>query len=229
MEGAVSRIFVVEDDDDIREMVLYALSSAGFSAGGFADGESFFRGLEKAVPALILLDVMLPGEDGVAILKKLRNSARTRKIPVIMLTAKSSELDRIRGLDGGADDYIPKPFSVLEVLARVRAVLRRCGGEADGPSEIRIGEIALNAEKRAVMAAGGEIALTYKEFELLHFLMANEGVALSRDRLLERIWGFDYGGESRTVDMHIKTLRQKLGSAGEIIRTVRNVGYKIGD
>jgi len=220
------KICIVEDDDNIRDMVLYALSAAGFEAEGFAGGEAFWNEVERAAPSLLLLDIMLPGEDGAAILKRLKQSAKYKALPVIMLTAKSAEYDRIKGLDLGADDYITKPFSVLEVIARVRAVLRRCGGD-EGGTVLTAGKISLHTDKRSVLANSKETELTYKEFELLHYLMVNEGIVLSRDRLLEAVWGFDYTGESRTVDMHIRTLRQKLGDCADSIKTVRNVGYKI--
>ena len=222
----MQKVFIVEDDDNIREMVLYALSSAEFDAEGFADGESFWRALEHTVPALLLLDIMLPGEDGITILKRLKESRKHKMLPVIMLTAKGAEYDRIRGLDLGADDYITKPFSVLEVISRMRAVLRRCGSTESDPA-LEIGKLVLHTDKRSVFVDGSETALTYKEFELLHYLMLNEGIALTRDKLLEEVWGFDYNGESRTVDMHIRSLRKKLRTCGDIIKTVRNVGYKI--
>ena len=225
----MQKIFIVEDDDNIRDMVLYALSSADFAAEGFADGKSFWRSLEQTSPALLLLDIMLPGEDGITILKQLRQSPRYKSLPVIMLTAKGAEYDRIKGLDLGADDYITKPFSVLEVISRVRAVLRRCANienPANNPT-LASGEISLNVNKRSVLAGGKETELTYKEFELLHYLMVNEGIVLTRNKLLEEVWGFDYNGESRTVDMHIRSLRQKLGDSSDVIKTVRNVGYKI--
>ena len=221
-------VFVVEDDDSIRDMVLYALSSAGYEAEGFADSKAFYAGLRRGTPSLVILDIMLPGEDGISILKKLRDSGKKKPVPVVMLTAKSSELDRIKGLDLGADDYITKPFSVMEVISRVKAVLRRSGDNPEKPDEIRIGNIVLHNDRRVVFAGGREISLTYKEFELLYYMMMNEGIVLSRDRLLDQVWGFDYGGESRTVDMHVKSLRQKLGEGGDMIKTVRNVGYKIG-
>jgi len=224
----MQRVFIVEDDDSIRDMVLYALSSAGFEADGFADSEAFYTGLRNGPPSLVLLDIMLPGEDGISILKRLRDSGKQKPLPVIMLTAKGSELDRIKGLDLGADDYITKPFSVMEVISRVKAVLRRSDGGPEKPDEIKVGNIALHNGKRAVFVGNQEISLTYKEFELLYYMMINGGIVLSRDRLLDQIWGFDYNGESRTVDMHIKSLRQKLGESGGLIKTVRNVGYKIG-
>ena len=224
---SLQKIWIVEDDDNIREMLLYALSSTEFEAEGFADGESFWRVVEgKGAPSLLLLDIMLPGEDGIAILKRLRQSPKYRALPVIMLTAKGTEYDRIKGLDLGADDYITKPFSVLEVLSRVRAVLRRCG-QAESSATLEAGKIVLHSDKRSVFVDGSEASLTYKEFELLQYLMVNKGIVLTRDKLLLEVWGFDYNGESRTVDMHIRLLRQKLGTCGERIKTVRNVGYKI--
>lgn len=223
------RVFVVEDDDDIREMLLYALNSAGFAAEGFERSDLLFPALEKSPPALLLLDIMLPGTDGLSLLKSLRQSEAYRNLAVIMLTAKGSEIDRIRGLDLGADDYITKPFSVMEVISRIKAVLRRTGAEEQAQEALVCGAIHLNPAKRQVRAAHQEISLTFKEFELLQYLMLNEGIVLSRDRILEQVWGFDFSGESRTVDMHIKFLRQKLGESGSVIKTVRNVGYKIGD
>jgi len=224
----MQKIFIVEDDDSIRDMILYALPSAGFEAEGFADGEAFYAGLRNGLPSLVLLDIMLPGEDGISILKKLRSSGKQKPVPVIMLTAKGSELDRIKGLDLGADDYITKPFSVMEVISRVKAVLRRSEGVPEKPDEIRIGDVTLYNGRRVVFVGAEEVRLTYKEFELLYYLMINEGIVLSRNKLLEQVWGFDYDGESRTVDMHVKSLRQKLGESGNLIKTVRNVGYKIG-
>ncbi len=224
----MQKILIVEDEDSIREMLIYALSVAGFDAEGFADGEAFWAVMHKATPAMILLDIMLPGEDGLSILKKLRQSDRNAKTPIIMLTAKGAEYDRIKGLDLGADDYITKPFSVMEVISRIKAVLRRCTEEPQKTSTLQLQEIVLDTDKRTVCVGTKELSLTYKEFELLHYLMINTGIVLSRDKLLEQIWGFDYDGETRTVDMHIKALRQKLGDSGTMIKTVRNVGYKIG-
>ena len=222
-------IYVLEDDDNIRDMVLYALASAEFAAEGFAGGEAFWEAMAMGAPSLLLLDIMLPGEDGIAILKRLKQSQKYKNLPVILLTAKGTEYDRIKGLDLGADDYITKPFSVLEVMSRVRAVLRRCVGTEQAGSVLTMEDITLNTDKRSVFGGGSEIVLTFKEFELLHYLMLNEGIVLTRDKLLEQVWGFAYNGESRTVDMHIRTLRQKLGSCGSIIKTVRNVGYKAED
>jgi Response regulators consisting of a CheY-like receiver domain and a winged-helix DNA-binding domain len=223
----LQRIFIVEDDDSIRDMLLYALSSTEFEAFGFNDGEKFWEEVCQTTPTLILLDIMLPGEDGIAILKKLKRSSKYKGIPVIMLTAKGSEYDRISGLDMGADDYIAKPFSVLEVISRIRAVLRRCAPDRPEDVTISAGKIILYLDKRSVSSDGAFVTLTYKEFELLHYLMINDGIVMTRDKLLTQVWGFDYNGESRTVDMHIRSLRQKLGDSGEIIKTVRNVGYKI--
>ena len=222
----MQKVCIVEDDDNIRDMVLYALVSAGFDAKAFSDGESFWQVLEHTAPSLLLLDIMLPGADGLAILKRLKQSAKHKTLPVILLSAKGAEYDRIKGLDLGADDYITKPFSILEVISRVRAVLRRCG-QAESTTTLAIGKLVLHTDKRSLFADGEETGLTYKEFELLHYLMLNEGIVLSRDKLLEEVWGFDYNGESRTVDMHIRSLRQKLGGCGDVIKTVRNVGYKI--
>ena len=223
----MQKIFIVEDDDSIRDMLLYALSSTEFAASGFNDGERFWAAIEQAKPTLVLLDIMLPGEDGITILKKLKKSPKHKDIPVIMLTAKGSEYDRISGLDMGADDYIAKPFSVLEVISRIRAVLRRCSPNEHENVSIGVGKIILDLDKRSVLSDGTAVTLTYKEFELLHYLMINDGIVMTRDKLLTQVWGFDYNGESRTVDMHIRSLRQKLGDSSEIIKTVRNVGYKI--
>ena len=221
-------IYVVEDDDSIREMVMYALGTAGFETEGFADGNAVFPALSKSLPALMLLDIMLPGSDGISLLKALKQTQGFKHLPVIMLTAKGSELDRIKGLDLGADDYITKPFSVMEVISRVKAVLRRCADEAGTADELRVGSICLNQARRTVHAEAKDVTLTFKEFELLAYMMLNQGIVLSRDKLLVELWGFDYAGESRTVDMHIRALRQKLGAAGDAIVTVRGVGYKIG-
>lgn len=223
----MQKILIVEDDDNIRGMLEYALKTTGFEPLGFADGTQLFAELKKDIPALILLDIMLPGVDGITLLQKLKASAAANKIPVIIVTAKGAEYDRIKGLDLGADDYITKPFSVMEVISRIRAVLRRCGEQDENKSVLKIGNITLDSDKRIVCSNDNEVTLTYKEFELLQYLMLNEGIVLTRDRLLEQVWGFDYNGGSRTVDMHIKSLRQKLGDNGVIV-TVRNVGYKIG-
>ena len=221
-------VYVVEDDDSIREMLLYALKAAGFEVLGLDSGSDVFPAMENAVPNLLLLDIMLPGIDGISILKRICTAEVYKDIPVIMLTAKGSELDRIKGFDYGADDYVVKPFSVMEVISRIKAVLKRCSGGATQKTELVIGDLRLESDRHMVYAEGKEINLTFKEFELLRCLMENVGIVLSRDKLLQHVWGFDYNGESRTVDMHIKTLRRKLGAAGDLIVTVRNVGYKIG-
>ena len=223
----MQKIWIIEDDDNIRDMIIYALTSAGFQAEGFVCGEEFWKALDPDAPALLLLDIMLPGEDGIAILKSLKESSKHKSIPVVMLTAKGTEYDRITGLDLGADDYITKPFSVLEVISRVRAVLRRCEGAEAVDTVLTIGSISLYPNKRNVVAGDTEVALTYKEFELLYYLMLNEGLVLTRNKLLEQVWDFEFTGESRTVDMHIRSLRQKLGAHSDVIKTVRNVGYKI--
>ena len=219
------KIAIVEDDDSIRELVCYALNAAGFDVQDFAEPGTFWRAIEKNTPDLILLDIMLPGEDGLSILKKLKSADKTARLPVIMLTAKSAELDRVKGLDLGADDYISKPFSVLELISRIKALLRRCD-EGVGRS-LSVGSITLSMAQRQVTVNDQRVMLTFTEFELLHSLMLNAGFVLSRDRLMEQIWGPDADLESRTVDMHIKALRQKLGLAGEHIKTVRSVGYKM--
>ena len=223
----MSSIFIVEDDESIREIVIYALRSAGFGALGFETGEELFVALETKLPSLILLDIMLPKEDGLSVLKKLRKTPNFKKIPVIMLTAKNSEFDKVKGLDTGADDYISKPFGVMELIARVNAVLRRSGEEPD--KRLEVFDLSVDHARREVRAANELVKLTYKEYELLYFLMTNAEIVLSRDRILESVWGYDFEGESRTVDMHVKTLRQKLGVSGKYIKTVRNVGYKLSE
>lgn len=231
-EIKVQKICVVEDDDNIRELLLYALTQSGFAADGYADGTLFYKTLNAGAfdaepPALVLLDIMLPGEDGISLLRRMRASKKTENIPVVILTAKGAEHDRIKGLDLGADDYVTKPFSVIEVIARIRAVLRRYVPQMDAPSTFTVDGIVLFPDKRVVLVNGSEVTVTYKEFELLYYLMCKKDIVLTREVLLNRIWGGDYLGESRTVDMHIKSLRQKLGEAGGVIKTVRNVGYKI--
>ena len=221
----MSKIFVVEDDENIREIVVYALNSAGFDTYGFETGEEFLKALDTGLPSLVLLDIMLPEDDGLTILKRLRGMPKTKQLPVIMLTAKNSEYDKVKGLDLGADDYISKPFGVMELIARVNAVLRRTGAEQGG--ELEISGLSLDHARREVFFEGEPVRLTFKEYELLYFLMLNAGLVLSRDKIMESVWGYDFQGESRTVDMHIKTLRQKLGAAGKLIKTVRSVGYKL--
>ncbi|MBQ8122313.1 MAG: response regulator transcription factor [Ruminococcus sp.] len=221
-------IYLLEDDSGIRSFVTYALNSSGFEAAGFETPSAFYEAMSSTLPDLLLLDIMLPEEDGLSVLRKLRADPATAQLPVIMLTAKSSEFDKVTGLDSGADDYIAKPFGTMELISRIRALLRRSSGSRDSTS-ISVGGLTLFPEKHTVSADGSPVALTLKEFELLLFLMRNAGTVFSRDVLLQKIWGYDFSGESRTVDVHIRTLRSKLGSCGELIRTVRGVGYKIGE
>lgn len=222
-------IYCVEDDEGIAELIACALKSGGYSAVTFGSGAEFFAKLEKEklLPALILLDVMLPQEDGFSILRKIRASARLKNTPVIMLTAKTSELDKVTGLEAGADDYITKPFGIMELLSRVKAVLRRVPEMEE--SLLSYNGLSLEREKREVSFNGAIVDITFKEFELLSLFLLNKGLVLSRDKITEKVWGYDFEGESRTVDMHVKTLRQKLETVGCIgyIKTVRGVGYKI--
>ena len=219
-------IWCVDDDNTIRDIEVYALTQTGFEAKGFADGVSMLEALKTEKPELIVLDIMLPGKDGVEVLKEIRSNPETRKIPVIMATAKGTEMDKIQGLDTGADDYLVKPFGVMEMVSRIKAVLRRC--EPDEKEEIlSIGEITLSDKEHLVTVNGEKVVLTFKEFEILKLFMSNPGIVFSRDKLLSEVWGINYLGESRTVDMHIKTLRQKLGDAGALIETVIGVGYKM--
>ena len=218
-------IFCVEDDAGIRDLMIYTLNASGFRAVGFENAREFYAALADDTPELIMLDIMLPGEDGLTILRRLRDSAETRKIPIIIVSAKSGEADAVRGLDSGADDYITKPFGVSELISRVKAVLRRTDGTA--PNNYSVGGISLDDGRRLVCAEGRQCALTYTEYELLKALVSNCGMVLSREKLMVLVWGTDFAGESRTVDVHVKTLRQKLGSCGDLIKTVRNVGYKI--
>ena len=219
-------IFCVEDDDSIRELMVYALTSSGFQAAGFADGPSFWQAMEKRRPELILLDIMLPGEDGISILRRLRAAAETESLPVIMATAKGAEYDKVRGLDSGADDYLVKPFGMLEMVSRVKAVLRRSLPREQAPL-LRCGEIAVDRARHLVTVQNAAVSLTLKEFELLCLFMENPGLVFTRDQLLRSVWGAEFVGESRTVDVHIGTLRTKLGQAGKYIATVRGVGYKL--
>ena len=221
-------IWCVEDDASIRDIELYALSSAGFAARGFEDGSSFYAAItgEKEKPQLIVLDVMLPGIDGIELLKRIRANAALKQIPIVMATAKGSEYDRIQGLDLGADYYLTKPFGVMELISCVKAVLRRCGAE-DEKSTLNACGISMNTLEHTVSANGERVTLTYKEYELLKLFLSHMGTAFTREQLMELIWGTDYMGETRTIDMHIRTLRQKLGKCGESIKTVRNVGYRM--
>ncbi len=221
-------IYVVEDDTDIRELETYALKNSGYDVQSFAESKSFFKACVAETPHLVILDVMLPDFDGLSVLEKLRKDAVTKSVPVILVTAKGSEMDKVKGLDMGADDYITKPFSVLELISRVRAILRRCTFE-DRQYVITLGGIVLDDSKHIVTSDGEVCALTFKEYELLKYLLKNKGMALTRENIIMNVWGYDFEGESRTVDMHITTLRQKLGNCGNLIRTVRNVGYKAGE
>lgn len=222
-------IYIVEDNSEIREMEAYALKSCGFEVKAFDCGKSLDEAIKTHIPDLFVLDIMLPGEDGLSILKRLRTQESTSNVPVIMLTAKSSELDKVKGLDLGADDYIAKPFGVLEFVSRVKALLRRSGMvnvEAAEPKIISLGDVSLDEAKHVVTAGSENVELTYKEYELLKLLVSHPGLVYSRQQVLEKIWGIDFKMDTRTVDMHVKTLRQKLGERGAIIQTVRNVGYK---
>ncbi len=220
-------IYLVEDDTNIRELVLYTLHTQGMEAEGFSRPSLFWEAMNKSKPDLILLDIMLPEEDGLSILKKIRSGAMSRTIPVIMLTAKGSEYDTVLGLDSGADDYIAKPFRMMELLSRIKALLRR-STEMNQVQEYRLGEILVVPSKHLVQVSGEDVVLTLKEFELLCLLMESKGQVLTRAQLLDRIWGYEFDGESRTVDVHVRTLRQKLKDAGKYIETVRGIGYKIG-
>lgn len=222
----MTKIFCVEDDKSIRDLIVYALSNEGFEVKGFEDFKSMKKGLEGDTPDLFLLDIMLPGEDGLFILDWLRHNSY-KDLPVVMLTAKDHEIDKVKGLDLGADDYITKPFSILELCARVRAILRRVS--QDDSTIIEANGIRIDKISRRVYVDDKEIELTYKEFELLAYLVQNKGIVLSRDKIMAEIWGFDFEGESRTVDVHIAFLRQKLGKKGQYIKTIRNVGYKMED
>lgn len=217
-------IYIIEDDEDIRELVLYALESNGFEAKGFESGEAL---LESPIPDLILLDIMLPGEDGYTILKKLKKNYRTSDIPIIMLTAKTSELDKVKSLDTGADDYIEKPFGIMELISRIKAVLRRSNKNRN--RKISFKDITVDYDKYLVTVNNKKIKLTHKEFELLYYLINNQGLVLSREKIMNEVWGFEFEGETRTIDVHIRTLRLKLGDAGKYIHTIRNVGYKLGE
>ena len=217
-------IYLLEDDDSIRDLVIYTLNSQGMEARGFGLPSEFWQAVAETIPSLVLLDVMLPEEDGLSVLKKLRNSARTAKLPIIMLTAKGTEYDKVLGLDAGADDYVSKPFGMMELLSRIRALLRRTEVET---GQYRCGQLTVDPGRHTVTAGDREVALTQKEFEVLCLLLKNRGQVLSREQLIENVWGYAFTGESRTVDVHVRTLRQKLGEAGAYIETVRGYGYKI--
>ena len=219
-------IWCVEDDSSIRDIEVYALTSTGFEAKGFEDGDSFWGALQKTKPELVVLDVMLPGTDGVSLLKKMKEHDEFRDIPVIMATARGTEYDKIQSLDLGADDYLVKPFGIMEMVSRVKAVLRRCRPAKESKS-LRLEGLVLNPDEHTVTIDGERVILTYKEYELLHLFLSRPGIAFTREQLLANVWNAEYLGETRTVDMHVRTLRQKLGSYGHMIETVRNVGYRL--
>ncbi len=221
-------IYFIEDDKSINEAIFYTLKSSGFQVMGFEKPSEFWQAVKENIPNLIILDIMLPEEDGLHILRKLREKSSTKDTPIIMLTAKDSEYDKVIGLDSGADDYMTKPFSMLELVSRIKALLRRTD-KAKSKEELRIGNLVVNPEKHLITANGENVTLTYKEYQLLLLFMENKGVVFSRDTLLNRIWGYDFDGENRTVDVHIRTLRTKLGECGNLIETVRGFGYKIGE
>ena len=218
-------IYLVEDDDNIRDFMLYALNGQGMPAQGFERPSQFYAALEQEKPELVLLDLMLPEEDGLSVLRRLRQQSSTRSIPVIILSARDTEFDKVLGLDAGADDYLPKPFGMLELFSRIRAVLRRSRHES-APAEYHVGRLQVYPARRQVLVDGAEVALTPKEFEILCLLLAHPGLVLSRGQIQDQVWGMEYLGETRTVDVHIRTLRQKLGPCGEMIETVRGVGYR---
>ena len=218
-------IYLLEDDDSIRELVIYTLNSQGMEARGFARPSAFWEAMGEQTPSLALLDVMLPEEDGISVLKKLRASAHTARLPIIMLTAKGTEYDKVLGLDAGADDYVTKPFGMMELLSRIRALLRRT---ERNDALYRCGQRTVDPGSHTVLVGDREVALPQEEFEVLYLLLKNKGQVLSRERLIEDVWGYAFTGESRTVDVHVRTLRQKLGEAGACIETVRGYGYKIG-
>lgn len=222
-------IYLLEDDDSIRELVTYTLNSQGLDAEGFSHPHEFWEAMRKAQPSLVLLDIMLPEEDGIAILQKMRAAPDTKRVPVIMLTAKGSEYDTVRGLDSGADDYIPKPFRMMELLSRIRALLRRSAPEDAGMPEYRVGPLYVCPRRHIIQVDGRDVALTRKEFDLLCLLLSERGTVFTREQLLDTIWGYAFDGESRTVDVHVRSLRQKLGPGGDCIETVRGIGYKISE
>ena len=219
-------IYLLEDDNSIRDLVIYTLNSQGMNARGFERPSLFWQAMEEQMPSLVLLDIMLPEEDGLSVLRKLRGTSRTADLPVIMLTAKSTEYDKVMGLDSGADDYLSKPFGMMELLSRIRALLRRTARES---GIYRCGRLTVDPGRHIVEVNGKSVTLTQKEFEVLCLLLKNQGQVLSREQLIEQVWGYAFTGESRTVDVHIRTLRQKLGDAGSYVETVRGYGYKIGE
>ena len=222
-------IYVVEDDASIRELVVYTLQSTGFEVNGFDNGNDFLTAVKVKIPELVLLDIMLPGQDGISILKQLKANSATKKLPVIMVTAKGTEYDKVIGLDSGADDYVSKPFGMMELVSRIKALLRRTKSQDDEKGKVySVGNLSLDTKKHIVKADGAEILLTFKEFELLYMLMKNEENVLTREQILSSIWNYEFDGETRTVDVHVRTLRQKLGVCGYMIDTVSGVGYRIG-
>jgi two-component system alkaline phosphatase synthesis response regulator PhoP len=228
VNGKAAVIYIVEDEANIRDLLAYTLNASGFEARGFAEAGAFWEALDEKAPDLVILDIMLPGEDGLSLLKKLKAKKETASLPVIMASAKDAEYDKVTGLDSGADDYLAKPFGMMELVARVKSLLRRAAGKgAQAKRDIlTLGGVTADIGRHTVTAGGGEVSLTLKEFDLLVHLLRNEGIAFTRDRLLSDVWGYDYAGETRTVDNHILTLRSKLGEAGAVIKTVRGVGYK---
>ena len=220
-------IYLLEDDNNIRNFVVYALNNSGLEAEGFELPSLFWAAMERKKPSMAILDIMLPEEDGLSVLKKLRGNNETKDLPIIMLTAKSTEYDKVVGLDGGADDYVTKPFGTMELVARVKALLRRTEPVSDG-KEYSIGPLFLNHDKHTIKVDGQDVALTLKEFQLLCYLVRNKGNVMTRDQILQEIWGYEFDGENRTVDVHIRTLRSKLGRAGDLVETVRGIGYRIG-
>ncbi|MBQ9899254.1 MAG: response regulator transcription factor [Ruminococcus sp.] len=220
-------IYMLEDDGGIRAFVTYALNNSGYETAAFETPSAFRAALAKELPELILLDIMLPEEDGLSVLRSLRSAPDTADIPVIMLTAKGTEYDKVAGLDSGADDYVAKPFGIMELISRVKALLRRSGGASGSGAVLSSGGVTIHPQKHTVTAGGSEISLTHKEYELLLLMMKNKGTVFSRDELLRQVWGYDFAGESRTVDVHIRTLRAKLGDCGDVVQTVRGAGYKV--
>lgn len=220
-------IYIVEDDSNIRQLVEYTFNNMSMEAEGFENAADFWKAIGERIPDLVLLDIMLPDEDGLSILTKIRNNQNLKKLPVIMMTAKGSEYDKVLGLNSGADDYIPKPFGIMELVARVKALLRRTEG-SKCEKEYNMGPLYVNVDKHIVKVNGKDVVLTLKEFELLNLLIENKDIVLTRDKILETIWGYNFDGETRTVDVHIRTLRSKIGEAGNLINTVRGIGYKIG-
>ena len=222
-------IYFIEDDASIRELVVYTLTNAGYEVEGFGRPSAFWTAVARQNPDLVLLDIMLPEEDGISILKRLRASRKTKRLQVILLTAKGSEFDKVVGLDAGADDYVAKPFGMMELMARVRSALRRAEDAAPSVPILSLGELSVDRGRHLVRVAGEDVALTLKEFQLLCLLLERPGTVFTRDQLLSTVWGYDFDGASRTVDVHVRTLRQKLGAAGNLVQTVRGIGYKIGE